>query len=794
MTGMGDSDDKTAIQEAPRVGAAKGLGGAALFGVRHHGPGCARDLLRALEELQPAEILIEGPSDASHLLPMAAEAGMVPPVALLVYDESDPAQAVFWPFARFSPEWAAILWGLKAGVPVRFIDLPAALVLNERFAPSEEEAAEEAPETDGAATEIPAEEAPPSPPPAEASPEELLGLKIRQDPIGVLAEAAGYEDGESWWLDLIEQNPEPGPIFAAIAEAMSALRAAAPPPDAHEAAREAHMRLAVAESVKAAGERPVAVVCGAWHVPALLESRPQKDDRALIPKAAKRKLVATWAPWSFPRLARNRGYGAGVEAPGWLDHLWETPPEQIATRWLARIAAAIRAEGNLVSTASLIEATRLSTALAALRERPTPGFEEMREAAVACLCEGRPAIWHLIAEPLLIGAAVGEIPEGAPLTPLIADLQRWQKKLKLKPEALDSQKSLDLRSNSGLDASTLLHRLKVIGVPWGRLEGAGRSRGTFRENWTLRWEPDFAVRLVEALAYGSTVAEAAAGKLAESFAKADSLAAMAELVMEALTIQSPTAADTGVALLERRAAETGDAPGLLAALPPLADALRYGGARAVNTERLESLFRAMALRGALSLPYAARNLDAEASGDLRDKLRAAEAALNLAEIDAETREIWISSLRDVADHEETSPLIAGVAAQILAESGAISPEDMALRLRRALSPGVPVAAAAGFFEGFFQGGALRLIQDPTLREAVDGWLLELDEENFIESLPLLRRVFSEFDAAERKRLFAALFGKPASGPAGLVAAPDLAALWPRHEARILGLLTGGEAP
>ncbi len=52
----------------------------------------------------------------------------------------------------------------------------------------------------------------------------------------------------------------------------------------------------------------------------------------------------------------------------------------------------------------------------------------------------------------------------------------------------------------------------------------------------------------------------------------------------------------------------------------------------------------------------------------------------------------------------------------------------------------------------------------------------------------------EDQEVERKRLFAALFGKPASGPAGLVAAPDLAALWPRHEARILGLLTGGEAP
>ena len=32
-----------------------------LFGIRHHGPGCARSLLRALDELRPDCILIEGP-------------------------------------------------------------------------------------------------------------------------------------------------------------------------------------------------------------------------------------------------------------------------------------------------------------------------------------------------------------------------------------------------------------------------------------------------------------------------------------------------------------------------------------------------------------------------------------------------------------------------------------------------------------------------------------------------------------------------------------------------------------
>src|SRR5437899_267391 len=74
----------------------------------------------------------------------------------------------------------------------------------------------------------------------------------------------------------------------------------------------------------------------------------------------------------------------------------------------------------------------------------------------------------------------------------------------------------DLRSESGLIRSTLLHRLNALDVPWGRLTDAGRSRGTFRENWQLRWEPEFAVQLVEKLIYGSTIAEAAGGRLMET--------------------------------------------------------------------------------------------------------------------------------------------------------------------------------------------------------------------------------------------------------------------------------------
>ncbi|UPT62546.1 MAG: DUF5682 family protein [Hyphomonadaceae bacterium JAD_PAG50586_4] len=660
------------------------------FGIRHHGPGSARRLIEALDEFRPAVVLIEGPADASDLLPMLADVAMKPPVALLMYATDDPAHVSFWPFATYSPEYQATRWAVQNGAALRFIDLPASW----RLAPSEPAPSMDAQDEQSAAAPDASPTAPIEAPSAQ--------MTLERDPIGALALAAGYEDGESWWRDVVEENPEPGPVFAAIADAMSALRDAASAPEGFEAAREAHMRLEISKATKQT-EGPVAVVCGAWHVPALQSKASATADRALLKGAPKQKIAATWAPWTSPRLAFSSGYRAGVTAPGWCQHLWDTPRSAAATRWLARIAASLREREHLVSTASLIEAERLAYALAALRDRPAPGFEELRDAAISCLCFGEPLLWHTLSQELLFGSDVGAIPHNVPLAPLLEDLQREQKRVRLKPEALERELSLDLRSDSGLDRSTLLHRLSLLGVPWGKLTDVGKSRGTFRERWTLRWEPEYAVALVENLIHGPTIAQAAAGKVSARYGEAANLQALAELVFQSLTAQLPPAVETGIELIERRAGQTSDCAELLSSLPALADAVRYGQAREINAAQLSSLVKRILVEGALTLPYAVRHLDAAAASAIRGVINAADKSTALIDLNEDERATWRGALRAITDDPQAAPLIAGVAARLLYAAEELAPEDAALLLSRALSPGRSIADAAGFFEGFFEG-------------------------------------------------------------------------------------------
>src|SRR5260221_6074897 len=109
----------------PRAGAVS----VSLLGIRPHGPGSAGSVERALPELEPDAVLVEGPPEAEPLLPLASHPDMHPPVALLGYATDEPGRAAFYPFTCFSPEWRAIRYSLNERVRLRMIDLPLAHVL-----------------------------------------------------------------------------------------------------------------------------------------------------------------------------------------------------------------------------------------------------------------------------------------------------------------------------------------------------------------------------------------------------------------------------------------------------------------------------------------------------------------------------------------------------------------------------------------------------------------------------------------------------------------------------------------
>ena len=301
-------------------------------------------MLGALSEFEPDAVLIEGPADADRLVDWVLEDGMAPPLALLAYAPEKPSVAAFWPFAAFSPEWQAMTWARRHGVETHFCDLPAAISLTPQPAAAQPALDDHDNDADdrGVVDHHGA-----------ADPEEPVVVNRRRrrveaaDPLRALAQAAGYDDPERWWDDMVESRRDGSSPFPALVEAMTELRDYVGPSgdsieELSEARREAHMRQMIRSALRR-GRRRVAVVCGAWHAPVLQPPLPPaKHDAAILRGSRRRKITITWVPWTherlvpeLPRLVGTPTYGVRRTSPSpggsvrWRDRcvreIWSPP-------------------------------------------------------------------------------------------------------------------------------------------------------------------------------------------------------------------------------------------------------------------------------------------------------------------------------------------------------------------------------------------------------------------------------------------------------------------------------------
>ena len=693
---------------------------------------------------------------------------MQPPVALLVYAPDEPQRAAFYPFAEFSPEWQAIRFGLGRGIPVRFMDLPQRHWLALKTPP------EAAPTQDGAPGE-------PESPAVEQADEQPL------DPLDALAVAAGFPDGEHWWEHLVEERPHPNghdtagaaEVFVAVMEMIKALRAGGDEGTAglrHLRAdpigplREAAMRQAV-RAAQREGRQRIAVVCGAWHAPALdlagySAALPSaKEDAALLKGLPRVQVKLTWVAWGYEHLSRFSGYGAGAVSPGWYEHLWQHGGDagQTSIRWLARVAQLLREQDLDASAAQVVDAARLADALAAVRGRPRPGLEELNEATLTVLCFGNPLPMQVIGRELIIGTRLGQVPDGVPMVPLYQDLVAAESRLRFPRQMNAKQYDLDLRQPTDLARSQLLHRLLLLGIPWGKPEGVRGAKGTFHELWTVQWQPAFTIAVIERASWGNTIPVAASSYARHLAGAAPDLATLTALLDRALLADLDDVAGYLITQIQARSALSGDIGHLMDALPALARTLRYGDVRrdaaasggwnlpAVDPALVASILDGMVTRICVGLPLACASLDDDAAAQMLQRVEGVHNSVSTADLPGGVEQ-WFAALGQLADQVGLHGLLAGRCCRLLFEQKVLDASEIARRLGLALSQGNDPAAGAAWLEGMLRGSGLLLLHEEDLWGLLDRWVSGLTAEAFVAVLPLLRRTFSAFPPPERRQM------------------------------------------
>ncbi len=695
---------------------------AVYFGVRHLSPACAYFVTGFLEREKPDIVLIEGPSDLSHLIEPLLDADAVLPAAILAYTEKPPIRTVLWPFAEFSPEYRAMKWAVDNHVPVKFCDLPSSCLLAGEDDGEDERGKDTAPRIS-----------------VYEQMEKITGT-----------------DNDSFWEYTFEQCEDPDDLTAAVDEYGRELRGHSEN-DEHDRLREAFMRRCISEC-----EGKAAVITGAFHTYGIKDVPFSEEDRRLTEKLPSAAVRATLMPYSYYRLSSHSGYGAGSRAPAYFEMLWKNRLRgnisDSAAEYLARIAEYQRRNGYAASAAEVIEAKRLAETLALLRGGKGACLSDLRDAAVTCMGHGSFGEISLACADTEIGTKIGSLPEGTVCTSVQEDFMYQLKDLKLDKyrTAVSEDVELDLRENirvkseksafMGLYRSNFLHRLRVLTVHFGEQKARAQDNATWAEKWSLQWTPESEIELVEASLNGDTVEQAAVNVLGRRAAEAESLTEVIDVLADIFLCGLPDCVKSTASAVRKQAADCTSAEQTGLAVGKLSAVIRFGNIRRIDPEPVRPLMEQLFLRFCLSFSGAAV-CDKDAAVKLIPAVsQVNDACLSHEELDTER---FISAMADAADSNFANPLISGYAAAVLTERGRISAEELAVRINRRLSRGTPPAEGALWFEGFSRRNRRSLISRLSVWEKLCSFVSELDDEEFKPVLVCLRRTFSEFSPSEK---------------------------------------------
>ncbi|WP_156758735.1 DUF5682 family protein [Actinokineospora pegani] len=742
---------------------------AVFIGVRHHSPACARLVRERVRELAPAHVLIEGPVDMNDRLDELLLDHELP-VAVFSYLRTDEGTRLSWsPFCEYSPEWVALTEGTAAGARVRFIDLPA---WHRAFADRDNRY------SDG-----------------EMRYSEVTARLCREFAV---------DNNDTLWDHMVEIRAGYGPGWAdELSERLETyfdLLRGETDSSAADTEREAYMAAWVRAAVADAGDRPVLVVTGGLHRPALIPLAATGGTAwPEVPEPQAGAVGGSYlVPYSNQRLDAFRGYQSGMPSPGYYERLWADGPERAAQGLLESVALRLRKRRQRVSTADLIAARTQAGGLAALRGHAVPARTDVLDALVSALVSdaleqrlpwtsdgvmapgAHPAVVEMV--NALTGETKGRLHADTPLPPLLSAVDTELAELGLDG---DGRVRLDLTGEQDLRRSRVLHRLRVLGIP-GVDRHSGPSGGadpTAVEEWSLRRSDLWLAALIEAAAHGATLPGAATVALRRRAGPGAGVGALAGVLFDAALC----GVDVLTSGLGDRVAEG------------VATASDLGAVGEVLGTVL-GLWRHDRLLGSAGSPLLAEVLDAAAVR----VMWLAEGTLGSGPADL-ARLAAIAALRDALRH----------AGDVLSVHAG---DALGLARRIATHPGVPVdLAGAGmglswalgapgelrlptdpkragdYLAGLFALAREEVIADDEVLSALDAHVDGLTEHEFLVALPALRLAFEFFPPLEREAIARGLLARRGlRGPATALlrgpADPLLAAEAAELEARVAGLL------
>ncbi|MCO6461058.1 MAG: hypothetical protein J5I59_06615 [Saprospiraceae bacterium] len=694
------------------------------IGIRHHGPGCARDLDNFLNEFNPNLILIEFPENIGEFIREADLSDICPPVGILLFKPGVQKINFVLPLAKFSPEWIALKYAKFHRIPIEPIDFP----LGSTPVPTVKE---------------------------EKEASETLPIKNTGEAFAYLSKLQGVEDVEHWWEINFEQTTDPIGNFRKIEEVIMSIQPAIEAGSDHlTRVREAFMRLKIRQYLKSGKYQKIAVITGAAHLPFVKNYSEYsiKEDKALIRTSAKEKLTATWIPWTYKRLSSLDDYGAGIEYPKYYEHIFDYGASAPITITSA-LSVYLRGQGYDISLAHTLESVNLARTLGNLRGWDIPGIDTIIEACVAVYNLDQLSDPENIIKEAFIGNDLGSVPLNLQNQALINDFENSTKACKLSKYMVDNQSYeliLDLRDPVQLEASKLLWRVQLLGINWGKEAYPTRStKGTFNEFWDLQWEAEYLITLFHQCVYGSDIQSATLTKISGELSGKIKVDQLLHLIKPIVNAGIDTLTENFLNRIENTIFKIEEYRPWMELIPQLCSFRIYGSVRALDLTSIRTLIELLVQRLSANLFSILISVSEENMEDLLESLLRLNRSLKKLE-DESIYQTWLQAIFAISDNHLVPSIFRGWMTGICLENKQIQLQDALTSMSFELSDLDDINSSASWLQGILQSQVLSPFAVPAITRIIDMWLTNIEYERFRTILPALRKAFSNVSASMKE--------------------------------------------
>ena len=697
------------------------------FGIRHFSPAGAYFVRQFLDKIKPDLVLIEGPADFDFLIDDIVSKKLVPPFAIMAYTKEAPIDTILYPFAEYSPEYQAILWARENNKECHFFDLESDIMLG--FGRTDDDTKDE----------------------------ETISKEPEKNKSDV--------DMEGFWERNLEQSENMDAYRAGSALFGESLRKDTKSDDksfARDIIRESFMKRKINEYIKKGFDsEKIVAITGAFHTSAIESLEGAMSDKE-YKELVRRESNITLMPYSYYRLSKRTGYGAGNAAPSYYELLWQGFLNEDITyherKYLSSLAKYMREHGGIVSSAQVIEATRLARELAIIRGGSVPTLEDLKDASITCMGGGSFGEMAMGFAETDIGKKIGSVPQDAMQTSIQSDFTLKLKQLKLEkykelvatPLQLDLRENLRVKSEESafldLNRSFFLYRLVVLGIDFAKIKKSNQDNATWAENWILQWTPEAEIQIVESVLKGDTIVDAVAFVLGEKLSEATKISEIAEVIEDAFNCGLPKIVEGAKRSLDEMANGTIAMCDIADTVSKLSNMISFGDIRKLDREPLVPIVKRLCIRASLML-VGESACDDIAAATLADDIQKIHSVFMMQDFLDES--FWFDKLIELSNRDDLNTKISGLATAILLDAGKIDEVTLRMEVSRRLSMGMPAELGANWFAGLSMRNHYALIGRLTLWESLSEYLDTLDEEEFRRSVVFLRRAFVEYSAKEK---------------------------------------------